>query len=214
MRWFSFKGFVHLCRMCWLVSSSIRKTFHHNDQHRLFLLVMLVIVGCWHGQMIIVCLNLCSLLQMELTREQQPRAQKKLILFFEIIRQRSPDPPWRGKTSSYASRQEVVKPESQFILPKNIWTTGGLRANQGKWLYWWTRYFNTSLVYLAYCMALHYYGNQIQIKHSIFQSVFTCRPAHHKLHTIRFRYSPALCYWMGLQGICSALEKIMTFFQL
>lgn len=96
-----------------------------------FPLIMIVIVARW----------LCSALQLGLTLwEQQPEAQKTLILYFEIIRWTSLDLPWRGKTSSYAFQQEVVKLELQFILPENIWTAGGQRGSQGKWSSWWTRY--------------------------------------------------------------------------
>lgn len=77
------------------------------------------------------CLKVCCALQMEV--EEQPKAQKKLILFFAIIRWKLLDLPWRGKMSSYASQQEVEKPELQFILPENIWMAGGPRGNQGKW---------------------------------------------------------------------------------
>lgn len=161
---------------------------------------MPVIVGCWHRRETCVCLNLSSVLQNQ-QQQQRPEAQKKMKLFFEIIRWKSLDLPWRGKTSSYASRREVVKPEFQFILPRNIWTTGGHRGFQGKWSSWWTRYNNLSLVGLTYgfCTIMLTYLRplEIQRKHSIFQSICTCGSAHHKLHAIRFRYSPALWYYLA-----------------
>lgn len=92
--------------------------------------MMVVIVARW----------LCSALQLGLTLSEQPEVQKTLILYFEIIRWTSLNLPWRGKTSSYASQQEVVKLELQFILPENIWMAGGQRGSQGKWSSWWTRY--------------------------------------------------------------------------
>lgn len=145
---------------------------------------MIVIVARW----------LCSALQLGLTLSgQQPEAQKTLILYFGIIRWTSLDLPWRGKTSSYVFQQEVVKLELQFILPENIWTAGGQRGSQGKWSSWWTRYKTHAwwhTVCLCAIMLTYFCPNRNQRKRSVFYSICTCGSAHHKLHVIRFRYSP------------------------
>lgn len=51
---------------------------------------------------------------------------------------------------------------------------------------------------LAYFMALNYYGSSLisSSELEISQSVCTCGSVNHKLHTIRFRYSPALCEYL------------------
>lgn len=62
-------------------------------------------------------------------------------------------------------------------------------------------------LWLCTIMVTYLCPFQIKGKHSVFQSICTCGSAYHKLHAIRFRYSPALCYYLALYAIPSALGK-------
>lgn len=75
-------------------------------------------------------------LQMELVTPGPARSQTTPNWVSGIIRWRWPGPPCRERTSSCASRQDAGKPESPFMLPKNIWTAGRRRGGQGKWWSW------------------------------------------------------------------------------
>ncbi len=196
-------------------NGSIKKTFHsrtrttNNDQHSLFLLVMLVIVGCWHGQKFCLSEPLLCITDGTDSVTAAARSPEKDDIVLRDYQTEVAKPALEGKniiiclpTGSGKTRVAVYITKKHLDRRREEGQSGKVVVLVNKVLQ-----AKSSLPDLWLCtiMVTYLCRFQIQRKHSVFQSICTCGSAHHKLHAIRFRYSPALCYYLAQHTICSAL---------
>lgn len=189
-----------------LFNSNIKKAFRHktktnkNDKHSLFLLVMPVIVGCWHGQKF--CLSeplLC------ITDGTDPgaavRGQENADIVLRDYQMDVAKPALEGKNIIICLPTGSGKTRVAVYITKKHLDRRRTEGQSGKVVVLVNKVLQpkSGIPGLRLCtiMVTYFCPFHIQRKHSMSQSVCTCGSAHHKLHTIRFRYSPALCYYLA-----------------